>query len=112
MNPGVAEWPIAIDCKSIGLCLRGFESLPLDTFLPFLEYNSRMKSSNLTSIQKKYKGLWVALKEDLSTVIVADKNANIVYKKALAKGLKKPTLFKVPENIVPYVGTSHVAQSF
>lgn len=71
-----------------------------------------MKSSNLTSIQKKYKGLWVALKEDLSTVIVADKNANIVYKKALAKGLKKPTLFKVPENIVPYVGTSHVAQSF
>ena len=29
-TPGVPEWPIGIDCKSIGASLRGFESLPLD----------------------------------------------------------------------------------
>ena len=29
-QPGVAEWPIALDCKSNGAILRGFESLPLD----------------------------------------------------------------------------------
>ena len=30
-TPGVPEWTIGSDCKSDGLALRGFESLPLDT---------------------------------------------------------------------------------
>ena len=59
---------------------------------------------NLSSIQKKYKGMWVALTDDFNSVITANKDAKTTYKKALEKGHKKPTLFKVPEHNVPYVG--------
>ena len=65
-----------------------------------------MKFTNLSSVQKKYKGMWVAFTDNLTEVIVANKNANVVYKKAIEMGYKKPTLFKIPENIVPYIGIS------
>ncbi len=61
--------------------------------------------NNLTHIYNKYKGQWVALDEALKTVIVAGKNGEEVYKKAIDKGYKKPTLFKVPLKNLPYVGT-------
>ncbi len=63
-----------------------------------------MDMTNLSSIQKKYKGMWVAFTDDLSSVITASKDATTAYKKAKDKGYKKPTLFKVPEHIVPYIG--------
>ena len=69
-------------------------------------YNRNMKFTNLSSVQKKYKGMWVAFTDNLTEVIVANKNANVVYKKAIEMGYKKPTLFKIPENIVPYIGIS------
>ena len=65
-----------------------------------------MKFTNLSSVQKKYKGMWVAFTDNLTEVIVANKNAKVVYKKAIEMGYKKPTLFKIPENIVPYIGIS------
>ncbi len=59
---------------------------------------------NLTSIHKKYKGLWIALDDRLKKVIAAGKNAEDVHREALEKGYKKPTLFKVPQKNLPYVG--------
>ncbi len=60
--------------------------------------------TNLSSIQKKYKGMWVALTDDLNSVITANKDVKTTYKKALKKGHKKPILFKVPAHNVPYIG--------
>ncbi len=61
--------------------------------------------NNLTNIYKKYKGLWVALDKTLKKVIASGTTGEEVYKKALDKGYKKPTLFKVPQKNLPYVGT-------
>ena len=62
------------------------------------------KNKNLTKIFEKYKGMWVALDDSLKKVISSDKNADKVYKAALEKGYKKPTLFKVPQENLPYFG--------
>lgn len=59
---------------------------------------------NLTNIYKKYRGLWVALDTSLKKVISADKTAENAYRKALGEGYKKPTLFKVPKQNLPYFG--------
>jgi len=61
-------------------------------------------NTNLTKIFNKYNGLWVALDESLRNVISSNKNAEKVYKEALEKGYKKPTLFKVPQENLPYFG--------
>lgn len=59
---------------------------------------------DLTNIYKKYKGLWITLDEKLKKVISFDKQADKAYKKALEQGYKKPTLFKVPKENLPYFG--------
>ena len=59
---------------------------------------------NLTKIFDKYKGLWVALDDSLRKVISSNKNAEKAYKEALSRGYKKPTLFKVPQENLPYFG--------
>ena len=57
-----------------------------------------------TKIYKKYKGLWVALKDDLKTVIASGKTVREVMEKAKKKGYKEPILFRVPTEIIPYIG--------
>ena len=57
-----------------------------------------------TEIQKKYKGLWVALADDEETVIEAAKTVQEVLKKARAKGHSNPILTRMPEEIATYVG--------
>ncbi len=42
-----------------------------------------MKSTNLSSVQKKYKGMWVAFTDNLTDVITANKNAQTAYEKAV-----------------------------
>ncbi len=61
---------------------------------------------DLTEIQKKYKGSWIALNDSLNDVISYGKDAKITYNKAIKKGYKTPTLFKVPKKITPYFGVS------
>lgn len=63
---------------------------------------------DLTLIQKKYKGSWVALNDKLDIVISYGSDANSVYEKATKKGFKSPTLFKVPKEITPYFGTAFI----
>ena len=66
-----------------------------------------MKTSfDLTNIYEKYKGLWVAFDEKLKKVVSADANAKKTYEKALKKGVKNPTLFRVPKQNSAYFGTS------
>lgn len=57
-----------------------------------------------TNICKKYKGLWVGLKDDEKTVVASGKTVRDVMEKAQKKGYPKPILFRVPIKIIPYVG--------
>lgn len=57
-----------------------------------------------TNICKKYKGLWVALKDDKKTVVASGETVKEVMQKAQKKGFKEPILFHVPTKILPYVG--------
>lgn len=57
-----------------------------------------------TSIYKKHKGLWVALKSDEKTVVASGKTAKDAWNKAQTKGYAKPILTKMPTKIIPYIG--------
>lgn len=59
-----------------------------------------------TNIYKKYKGLWVALKDDEVTVISFGKTAKSAWEKAQKKGYLKPTLTKMPSSLTSYVGSN------
>ncbi len=59
---------------------------------------------NWNNIYKKYRGLWVALKEDEKTVIAAGKTAHEAWKQAQDKGFAKPILTKIPKELTTYVG--------
>ena len=58
-----------------------------------------------TEIYKKYKGLWVALKEDETTVVGSGKTAREALEKARREGYENPILTRMPEKIVTYVGS-------
>ena len=62
---------------------------------------------NWTKNFKKYKGLWVAMKKDQVTVVASGKTAKEVLDAAREKGLSRPVLFKVPTQIIPYIGGFH-----
>lgn len=66
------------------------------------ELNS-MKS-NLLKLIKNYGGKWVALKPNTESVISSGKDAKKVYEDAQKKGVRIPTLFKVPTKYIPYIG--------
>lgn len=55
-------------------------------------------------IYKKYKGLWVALKDDETTVISSGKTAKEAYQKAQDKGFKMPILMNVPKKASYFIG--------
>ena len=61
-------------------------------------------TKNWAKIIKKYKGQWVALAEDETTVVAASKDAKIAYAMAQKKGLKVPIMFSVPLTIKPHIG--------
>ena len=63
-----------------------------------------MRTINWNSIYKKYKGLWVGLKDDEKTVISSGKTVKEVMQKAQKKGYREPILFRVPTEIIPYIG--------
>ena len=57
-----------------------------------------------TKIFKKYKGLWVAFKDDEKTVVGSGKTAKEALFRAQKNGYEKPVLARLPEQIVTYVG--------
>ncbi len=58
-----------------------------------------------SQIFKKYRGLWVALLEDEKTVVASGKTAKEAWQKARKKGFAKPILTRMPEKLIPYVGS-------
>lgn len=63
-----------------------------------------MAAIDWTDIYKKYKGLWVALKNDEMTVIASGKTAKEVWFRAQEKGFRKPILTRMPTKLFTYVG--------
>ena len=63
-----------------------------------------MTAIDWTKIYKKYKGLWVALKDDEQTVISSGKSLNDAASKAKTKGFKNPIFMKVPSKANYFVG--------
>ena len=63
-----------------------------------------MSSIDWTKIYKKYKGLWVALKEDEKTVVGSGKTAKEAVEQAREKGYENPIITHMPDKIVTYVG--------
>ena len=59
---------------------------------------------DLTPVYKKYKGKWVGLKDDHTTVIASGQTPREVIEKARKKGFDTPELFKVPKKSLLYVG--------
>lgn len=57
-----------------------------------------------TDIFKKYKGLWVTLKDDEKTVIASGNTVPEVMEKGKKLGSALPILFRVPTGIIPYIG--------
>lgn len=58
----------------------------------------------MQNLIKRFGGKWVALKPDTESVLASGKSAQKVYKEAQKKGVKIPTLFKVPTRYIPYIG--------
>ncbi|MBI3572586.1 MAG: hypothetical protein HY092_00095 [Candidatus Kerfeldbacteria bacterium] len=59
-----------------------------------------------STIIRKYRGLWVGLKDDERTVVASGQTVQEVLKKAKAKGFNQPILFRVPSEVLPYVGSA------
>lgn len=57
-----------------------------------------------TKIYKKYKGFWVALANDETTVIANGKTAKEAWQNARKRGCEKPILTRMPRKLVSYVG--------
>ncbi len=58
-----------------------------------------------SKIYKKYKGLWVALLDDEQTVVGSGKTAKEAWEAAQNKGHRKPILTRMPEKLIPYIGS-------
>ena len=68
--------------------------------------NAKIKQMPIdwTNIQKKFKGLWVALAGNEKTVLASGKTAKEAWSKAQGKGHKKPILSYMPKKLTTYVG--------
>ena len=55
---------------------------------------------NIIKAYKKYRGQWVAFKDDQKTVISSGKTAKEAYNKAIAKGFDSPILSHMPSELV------------
>ena len=64
-----------------------------------------MQATNWTHLYPMYAGKWVALAKDEVTVIASDKTFQKAIQTAEKQGHKHPLLFKVPTQMLPYVGT-------
>ncbi len=57
-----------------------------------------------TNIYEKYKGLWVALKDDEQSVVGSGNTAKEALLKAQRNGHQEPILTRMPKELVTFVG--------
>lgn len=69
-----------------------------------------MKVIDWTNIYKKYKGLWVALKDDEETVISSGRTLEETAQKAERKGFKDPIFMSVPKEVTYFVGLAIISE--
>jgi Family of unknown function (DUF5678) len=63
-----------------------------------------MPAKDWTDIYKRYKGLWVAMKDDEQTVVASASTLKEAADKAKKQGYNKPILMRVPEEMTYFVG--------
>lgn len=68
------------------------------------------KDKDWSEIFKKYKGLWVALAEDETTVIAYSKEARKAYQEAVEKGVSVPIMLNVPIEFKSHVDLTCLEQ--
>ncbi len=61
-----------------------------------------------TQLYKKYKGLWIALKNDEKTVVASGKTDKEAWDTARRVGYEKPILKRMPEKRISSVGAYEV----
>jgi hypothetical protein len=66
---------------------------------------SRGQVINWTALFEKYKGLWVALKDDQQTVIAAGRSLKQVRLEAARNGYSDPIFHRVPTDLSHVVST-------
>lgn len=64
-----------------------------------------MKPKDWTHLHPKYAGKWVAFADDEETVVAAAKTLKTLMKRAERIGYEHPLTFKVPKEVVLYVGS-------
>ena len=57
-----------------------------------------------TKIYEEYRGRWIALGDDETTVVASGGTAREAWEAAQKKGYEKPILAKMPPELVGYVG--------
>ena len=60
---------------------------------------------DITSVVKKYRGMWVAYKDDRKTVVGSGKTAKAALEKAKKAGYEDPILARIPSRVINYVGS-------
>jgi hypothetical protein len=63
-------------------------------------------SIDWTKISEKYKGMWVALKDDQVSVIASGKTLKEVSKKAKEKGYDNPAFTRIPNKFIVFAGAN------
>ncbi len=58
-----------------------------------------------TQLFQKYKGQWVALKDDEETVVGSGTSAKEAFEAAKEHGYPNPILTRMPQKLAPYVGS-------
>ena len=61
-------------------------------------------TNDWTKLYKKYKGMWVALKDDNTTVISSGENLKDILEIAHKKGYKNPSFMRIPEESIEFAG--------
>ncbi|MEK7586332.1 MAG: DUF5678 domain-containing protein [Patescibacteria group bacterium] len=63
---------------------------------------------NWSKIYKKYKGLWVALKDDEQTVVGSGKSLKEAITVAEKKGYPNPIVMRVPDKLIAFAGGNEI----
>lgn len=63
-----------------------------------------MQGKDWRQLYKRYRGRWIGLLDDEMTVVASGSTPTEVLERAKKKGVEHPILFKMPTNLLPFVG--------
>lgn len=67
-----------------------------------------MRVLDRTAMAKKYKGKWVALKNDRKTVVASGKGVASVLRKAQKNGVDMPVITRMPRFPMRFIGVKNI----